>query len=336
MHDKDGLISVVVPVYNAEKYLCKCLDSILGQTYTNLEVILVDDGSSDKSKIICDNYAKKDGRVYVIHKENQGVSAARNDGIRASKGEYIAFVDADDYILPEYFSYLHNLIKKYNADMSCCRSYKMWDTETMPAFNECDTERVFNAEEALQEFLYNKDITAHVYRKLCKRNVIGQLLFHPKVEYAEDSLFMFYLLQKCERVAYGSKILYIYVQNDNSSTHNYKYEKLLVSWKIISKELLEYAEKKKEIRLAVYFRLFVMAVMYCCAIKREESQLGLKKELLNAIKQYGRVCVKNKICKKTVWVMACISCISARLLVLLCKCNIFLRRKFRVSIRGSV
>lgn len=119
------LISVIVPVYNVEKYLSKCIDSILAQTYKNLEIILVDDGSPDNCPKICDEYAKKDNRIKVIHKENGGLSAARNVALDIAKGEYIGFVDSDDFIAEDMYEVLYNLAEKYNAEISSVSFYKV-------------------------------------------------------------------------------------------------------------------------------------------------------------------------------------------------------------------
>ena len=126
------LVTVIVPVYNTEKYIKKCVDSILGQTYTELEVILVDDGSTDSCPRICDSYAERDSRVRVIHKENGGLSDARNAALDIVSGSYVTFVDGDDYIEKNYVEYLYSLIKKYGADMSIC-SYKSVDADGKPS-----------------------------------------------------------------------------------------------------------------------------------------------------------------------------------------------------------
>ena len=111
------LISVIVPVYNVEQYLPKCIDSILAQTYENLEIILVEDGTKDSSGVICDEYAAKDARIRVIHKENGGLSSARNAGMEIARGEYFGFVDSDDWIEPEMYENLMALAQKYDADV---------------------------------------------------------------------------------------------------------------------------------------------------------------------------------------------------------------------------
>ena len=115
------LISVIIPVYNVEKYLHRCLDSVIAQTYQNLEIICVDDGSIDESGRICDQYAVRDARIKVIHQENQGLSAARNRGLDAAEGEYIAFVDSDDYILEDMYKKMLDKLLNYNVDLCVCQ-----------------------------------------------------------------------------------------------------------------------------------------------------------------------------------------------------------------------
>ncbi|MBO7334370.1 MAG: glycosyltransferase, partial [Lachnospiraceae bacterium] len=119
------LISVIVPVFEVEKYLKECIESILNQTYTNLEIILVDDGSPDKCGEICEEYAKTDNRIIVIHHENKGLSSARNRGLDIATGDYIGFVDSDDKIAPDMFEILLNNLKQYDADISICGFYRL-------------------------------------------------------------------------------------------------------------------------------------------------------------------------------------------------------------------
>ena len=121
-------ISVIIPVYNVEAYLERCLNTVCGQSYKNLEIILVDDGSTDNCLQICEEFAERDDRIKVIHQSNQGVSAARNTGLDAATGDYIAFVDSDDYIHPEMYERLYSLLKKHDADMSACFSRGCWDS----------------------------------------------------------------------------------------------------------------------------------------------------------------------------------------------------------------
>ena len=131
---KNPLISIIVPVYNVEEYLDKCVESIVNQTYKNIEVILVDDGSPDNCPKMCDDWAKKDKRIKVIHKKNGGLSDARNKGIDESKGEYLSFVDSDDYITDNYVELLYNIISKEHADISMAKQYVVYPKKTINAF----------------------------------------------------------------------------------------------------------------------------------------------------------------------------------------------------------
>ena len=123
MSQEKALISIIIPVYKVEKYLEKCIQSVINQTYENLQIILVDDGSPDNCGKICVEYAKKDHRIEVIHKSNGGLSDARNKGLEIAKGEYIGFVDSDDYIESDMYEVLYNLLKQYNAYVKICNFY---------------------------------------------------------------------------------------------------------------------------------------------------------------------------------------------------------------------
>ena len=123
-------ISIIVPIYNVEKYLDKCVSSILNQTFTDFELLLVDDGSPDRCGEMCDEYAKKDSRVKVIHRKNGGLSAARNSGIDAACGKYIGFIDSDDYIEENMYEHLYDVITKYDADIACGGIFDTYPTKT--------------------------------------------------------------------------------------------------------------------------------------------------------------------------------------------------------------
>lgn len=152
------LITVIIPCYKVEQYLPKCINSVLTQTYTNLEIILVDDGSPDNCGNICDNYAQKDSRIKVIHKTNGGLSDARNKGIDIAHGEYITFIDSDDYVSNDYIEVLYNLLKENNAQMSICLPYCISEmNETIIRINNKNKKIIFNSEEALISMFYQKD-----------------------------------------------------------------------------------------------------------------------------------------------------------------------------------
>ena len=174
VNTQDELISIIIPVYKVEKYLEKCINSIIGQTYTNLQIILVDDGSPDNSGKICDKYAKKDSRVEVIHKSNGGLSEARNSGIERAKGKYIGFVDSDDYIKEDMYEVLYNLITRFQADVSICNLYDVvGDEKNIRNINEGIKE--YNRIDILKEVLMDKNIQSYAWNKLYKKELFDNL-----------------------------------------------------------------------------------------------------------------------------------------------------------------
>ena len=146
----EKLVSVIIPAYNIEDYIGRCLDSIISQTYKNLEIIVVDDGSRDYTGEILDNYAKKDRRIKVIHKENGGVSSARNKGIEAAEGDYIGFIDGDDLIEPEMYKTLVDLLEEENADIAHC-GYQMVFPDRIDYYHNTGKKKIQTTEEGLKD-----------------------------------------------------------------------------------------------------------------------------------------------------------------------------------------
>lgn len=210
-------ISVIVPIYNVEKYLGKCIESIINQTYSNLEIILVDDGSPDNCGDICDYYASKDRRIKVIHKENGGLSDARNAGLDFAKGEYINFIDSDDYINKGFYEVLINLVISNNADIAQCAFLKVYEndnTNTNPLVNEKIT--VLNNIEALNNLFNDYYVTTSVvWNKLYRKELFTEIRF-PKGKIHEDEFTTFKVLFKSKKVVTTSKPLYYYLQRSNS------------------------------------------------------------------------------------------------------------------------
>lgn len=198
------LISIIVPIYNVEKYLKKCLDSILAQTYTNLEIILIDDGSPDGCPAICDEYAEKDDRIVVIHKENGGVSSARNAGLENVSGEFIGWVDPDDYIEPNMFEELYKNIKENNSDIAIC-SVKHFGYENR--IEKYDNS-VLSGDEFLRRILNGK-IKSYLCNKLFSKNIFDSVVF-PYGENYEDHYIMHLIAEKAQKVSTIGKPLYFY------------------------------------------------------------------------------------------------------------------------------
>ena len=212
------LISIVVPIYNVEKYLPKCIESILNQTYKNFELILVDDGAKDNCGKICDEYAQKDNRIIVIHKKNGGLSSARNAGIDIAKGEYIGFVDSDDWIQSEMYEKLVYLIENYNADIAQCEfiNAPYEDIKIQP---EEEVIKTFTNIEGLNN-LYNDMYVSTVvaWNKLYKTTLFKEIRY-PNGKIHEDEGTTYKLIFNAKKIVYTNQKYYYYRQTPNSITN---------------------------------------------------------------------------------------------------------------------
>ena len=218
MSQEKALISIIIPVYKVEKYLEKCIQSVINQTYENLQIILVDDGSPDNCGKICDEYAKKDHRIEVIHKSNGGLSDARNKGLEIAKGEYIGFVDSDDYIEADMYEVLYNLLKQYNADVSICNFYTVSQGK-ISIKNADNGINEYNRIEILKEILLDKNIQSYAWNKLYKKELFDEIKYPVGKKY-EDIGTTFYLLEKCNKVVVTGKPEYYYINRQDSIVNN--------------------------------------------------------------------------------------------------------------------
>ena len=215
------LISILVPVYNCEPFLDECISSILKQDYSNLQIVLANDGSTDRSLDICRSYAASDPRISVLTGPNQGVAATRNLLLDHIKGDYFLFVDADDWIEPNMISYLLTLSKEYNADIAACSMVR----KNAPSKDEL---KVWDQREAVKKFLFHKELSGSLWNKLiCTRllhkepdSSIPSKRFNPEIYYGEDALFIWVLLQSLKTLAISDKQLYHYRVNANSISHS--------------------------------------------------------------------------------------------------------------------
>lgn len=211
-------ISVVIPVYNVEQFIEKCLDSVLCQDFEDYEVVLIDDGSTDESAHICKRYSLIDSRIKYHYKENGGLSSARNFGIKRSSGEYLTFIDSDDYIAPDYLSHLFRLAKENSADISCC-FYNVENAGSIKPWRSADdSECLFSSRDAMLCLFQSHDIDVCAVCKLYKRQLFDDVEF-PVGKLFEDVGTTYKLLEKANAVAVSHKPLYFYVMREDSIVH---------------------------------------------------------------------------------------------------------------------
>lgn len=220
------LISMIVPVYNVEKYLKKCVESIVAQTYQHLEIILVDDGSTDKSTEICDQYAREDTRIMVIHQKNSGVSAARNTGIACARGEFFSFIDGDDYVSPNMIEHLYSRIVQDCSDLAVC-GYKKVDEEGNELEVAAIPDAVVSGSQAIRlHYKQTAGIMMIPCDKLYHRSLFDTVQF-PVGKRCEDEATFYRILDLCDRVSILSDPLYFYVQHkDSFMAREYSVERL--------------------------------------------------------------------------------------------------------------
>lgn len=213
------LISVIVPVYNTENYLRRCINSILDQTFTDLELILVDDGSTDCSGTICDEYAEKDSRVKVCHKANGGVSSARNAGLALISGEYLTFVDSDDWLSIECFEKMISAIREYGAELCICRIKRVNEQEDFEE-NHCSIESVESGYEALNKVAREDgDRYRCCPAKLVKTSIASRFFFPVGRRWSEDTAVVYLWYHSAETVVFLDYHPYYYFMNSDSASH---------------------------------------------------------------------------------------------------------------------
>lgn len=213
-------ISVIVPVYNVESYLPHCLNSILMQTYQNLEIILIDDGSEDKTGEICEEYSAKDNRIIVVHKENGGVSAARNAGLDIASGDYISFVDGDDWLEPNMYEVLHRNAVEYDTEISCCgiSQHRLDGSVNSLADNSV---YLYTQQELIAGFFSLPDIKETMYgpyNKIFKACLLENIRFDKRFAIGEDLLFVFECIEHARNVVVDNQPLYHYIKREGSAT----------------------------------------------------------------------------------------------------------------------
>lgn len=253
---KESLITVIVPSYNVEKYIKKCLESIINQTYQNLEIIVVNDGSSDDTLETIENITKLDKRINIINQENKGLSAARNIGIKKATGEYIILVDGDDSVEKNFIASLVEGVKKENSDIAVCGFNTVWKERTIC---EHSINKTISGEEAAIQLLTrqeNLDIVA--WNKIYRRSIfVDNGILYPEGEIHEDNLTTYKIYAKARKVSYIKDPLYNYYKRTNSITMSTKLEKSLKYKLRAAKEAQAYFVKNKKLKDAAEIAEFL-------------------------------------------------------------------------------
>lgn len=252
----NNTISIIIPVYNVEKYLTQCLESVTNQTYRDLEILLIDDGSTDLSGKICDDYSKKDSRIKVIHQANSGISAARNTGIKLANGEFICFIDSDDYVDLDFCNKLLNVLKNTNSDIAECLCVKFSD-ENVPKPNNYNRIKQMSPKQWLTETnLKNVLSSCVVWNKLYKHFTFEGIEF-PVGRKFEDEATTYKFAYKANKITRIYDELYFYRQRSESITHNVG--KTEIDDKCIAlKEKYLFFKEKNELDIAAF-----SAFKYC-------------------------------------------------------------------------
>ena len=294
---KDELISVVVPIYKVEMYLKQCINSIIKQTYTNLEIILVDDGSPDNCPKICDEFKEKDSRVVVIRKENGGLSDARNAGIDVAKGKYIAFIDSDDYIHNEFIEELYNHIVSEKAQISMCTIQKVNEKDEVIEEIPITEEKVISGRKAILEFNNFSISNVVAWNKLYNIELFKDIRY-PKGKIHEDEFTTYKLLYLAKRVAISNRKLYYYRYNQNSITNKQFNEKRLDVIDALE-ERIEFFKNRNEIELYENtLNLYLGTLIYLYDIGNKNMNNSIKKMILRKYRKAFKLLQKDKVLEK--------------------------------------
>ena len=211
-------VSIIVPIYRVEQYLDRCIESIINQTYKNIEIILVDDGSPDNCGRMCDKWAKKDDRIKVIHKENGGLSDARNVGLKEATGQYIAFVDSDDWVDVQYIELLLQALLKKDCDIVECNITKCYECNCLERGMVNSFEKdiaVYDAIKALENLIKDREFHQYVWNKIYKRELVKGIFFE-KGKTNEDEFWTYQVFGRAKKIGHISERLYNYLQRDTS------------------------------------------------------------------------------------------------------------------------
>ena len=289
------MISIIVPIYKSEKYIDRCIKSIIDQSYEEFELLLIDDGSPDNSSIICESWAKKDKRVRFLKKENGGVSSARNLGLTEAKGDYITFVDSDDWVESEYLATLIHDIDSENVDIACCNFACASDVITK------STEKVFlNKKLPRDEALdcYSEYYFTSVWAKLFKKDILLGLYFDEGFKYSEDTLFYTEAVLRSSYIYWNNSALYNYFENDCGAMKTFDFDSGITDFYARKKIVQIFEELHCNSELVT--KATCRAVSSAVAILWKAKKDGLADKRMVELRKYIRINKKYYFCNSKI------------------------------------
>lgn len=293
---------MIIPAYNIEKYIEQCIESIREQTYTNLEIIIVDDGSTDRTGKIVDNLAEKDYRIQVLHKQNQGVSAARNSGLDIAKGDYIGFVDGDDYIEPMMYEKLIELAEKYDAKIAHC-GYRMVFPNREDLYYGTGQIKVQDSLTGVRDLLEGTLVEPGLWNKLYARSVLSDLRLDNYIKINEDLLLNYFAFGKSEKSVFKDEPYYHYMIRKNSATTS-QWNKNKVIDPLLVLERMDAVEERKEIKAIIHNR-YIYQLMRTVIFQSRSNKAELKKYRREARGKLRVILRENKynfaISRRNMW-----------------------------------
>ena len=290
-------MTIIIPIYNTEKYLDRCLNSVINQTYQNLEIILIDDGSKDNSAEIAKHYEQMDERIWLFQQKNAGVSAARNAAMELATGDYVLMVDSDDWIEPDMVSVLVENIQTTGADISCCQYDKM-------VRSDIGVLEKWEQRQALETFIVHQKINGSLVNKLIKRDVLEELRFDSSIRYGEDALFCWKVLLRAASMCITNRVLYHVVMHDDSATGGGSYKPIrrdcITVWSIISDEAAKIDEPlgnmaKAQLGNMAFFSLYLMAVYKYNDQEQERYFQGVLRSVCGTMREAKFISYSEKI-----------------------------------------
>ena len=297
------LISIIIPVYNVEKYLDYCLQSVLTQDYTNLEIILIDDGSTDSSGQMCDEYAKTDSRVMVIHQNNGGLSHARNVGMKVMRGEYFSFIDSDDYVRTDYISTLFRYILEDQTDLAVSLVKKVLDNKDIQPIAEENINHFIYNQEDIKLQMISRKVPMYAPGKLYKRELSNYMMF-PVGRHFEDVPVSWKVINNVNNVSFIDSKLYYYRQRLDSIV-NMSFKKERMDQVYFSEEIFDDTEDGTQLRNSAGTRCFFAAADNYSLVTKEFQEE--KKQIKTSIKKYRKYVLKDNRAENSLKIMALLS-----------------------------